>query len=68
MSFGIPTSPGEAVRIAATGKVTESLNRAVAALDAGDNIGAAQGFFQATAVAAAYAAGTQSTQVKPKRR
>ena len=57
MPFGIPATTGEFVKIAATGKINESIDRAIAAANAGDNIGAAQGYFQALAVSAAYSVG-----------
>jgi hypothetical protein len=58
MPFGFPVTPGEVVKAAANNSITGNIDRAVAAANAGDTVGAAQGFFQATAVAAAYAVGT----------
>ena len=58
MPFGVPVTPGEVVKNEATSIVTAAINRAITAADAGDNVGAAQGFFQATAVSAAFVAGT----------
>ena len=58
MPFGVPVTPGEVVKNEATSIVTAAINRAIAAANAGDNVGAAQGFFQATAVTSAFVAGT----------
>ncbi len=50
-----PFTPAQILKNAATAEIALTINRGLVAMDAGDNLGAAQAFAQATAVSAVYA-------------
>ena len=58
MSILPPLTPSQLLKDAATAEITATIDRGLTALDAGDNLGAAQAFAQATAVSAVYATAT----------